>query len=680
MSASVARIVDHATPRDHLESATDARGARAAWSLFTQGWNRDALWDRVTLDLGLFCFGSAQVAAWLSPTHSVVTTQPLELIGACLVAVPTFRDALFPSEQAADDVHSNRLVSLAILASLGAGETWAAFATPLIMRLGHWLESRGLVGVEDARESLRRLTVGEVAVLDEETGRVVTAAIVQPGQLMVIPPHESFVADGVVESGSSTVDESTLTGESFPREVGRGDAVLAGTTNGAGVLRVRATATGESTLAGRVARDFDAAVACKPAVTKTLERYARWYVPGVVAAAILTFLVTGSLSRGTALLLVCCPCALALAGPAAWIATVSVALRRGILIRANGNWEHLADVDSLALDKTGTITTGQLSVVAYRSFATGTQRSNDGSAHVENAETLEIAHALALASTHPAAMAIARYANERIRRQREATDARELAGHGITGHVQGKHALLGRISWLEKQGVVVAPSIDHAGPVVGLAVEGCLLATFFLEDAVRSEAKAVIDDVRRQGVSRVVMITGDRVESARHAAAALALDDIHADCTPQSKRDLVLSERSRRGRVAMVGDGVNDALALAASDVGIAISRPGGNVARGAADVILWDGDLKALPGAIRLARSLRRLVTVNMSLALGCMGVMVVGASLGATSPLAAAVLHNVGAVAILIHCGLFVGCELRRRDFSANSSGRAPVRSLVS
>lgn len=672
MSASAAVMdgrANSATREDRATGARDNADGRGWLARVSRGHDGS---ERLTLELGALCFVSAQVAVWLSPANSLATTSYLELMGAWLVALPTFRDALFPSDETVDDVHSNRLVSLAILASLASGETWAAFVTPLIMRLGHWLESRGVVGVEDARESLRQLTAGAATVVDEETGRVTTVASVQLGQLMVIRPNESFVADGVVETGNSTVDESTLTGESFPRSVGPGATILAGTTNGGGMLRVRATAIGQSTLAGRVARDFDAALACKPGFTKTLERYARWYVPAVAALASATFLATGSIPRATALLLVCCPCALALAGPASWIATASVALRRGILIRAHGNWEALADVDSLALDKTGTITTGELRVSEYHSFVENSPPcDSDAATRTDSDPALSLAWGLALSSSHPAATAIVHYALARVKACDEATEVNELAGQGLAGQVRGARVLLGKPSWLESQGVALPQAIEHAGPVVGLAIEGRLRAYFLLADSVRSGAAATIEELRGLGVSRVVMLTGDHGQSARHAAAGLALDEIFADCTPQTKRDLVLDERSRRGRVAMAGDGVNDALALAASDVGIAVSRPGASVARGAADVILLDGNLSALPVAVRLARGLRRLVVVNVSLAVGCTVVMAMAASAGATSPVAAAVLHNIGAGLVLMNSGLFVSRELRKKASPVSNSG---------
>ncbi len=473
-------------------------------------------------------------------------------------------------------------------------------------------------------------------------------------------PGEQFTTDGVVEWGESTADESLLNGESLPRELRPGVQVLAGTTNGAGAVTVRVTATGNQTLAGRMARDFDAMLACRPRVLRWLDKFSQWYVPAVGISAAAVWAGTGSASRAAALLVSCCPCALALAGPAAVLAAISAAWRRGIVFRPDGRWESLADVRSVVLDKTGTITCGHLSVVAWRQL--DSQRSTS--------DILAIARRVASCSVHPIALAIMQFIQSRDASPCQASldKVYESTGEGVAAVDGGRWIRLGKMDWLKAAGVDchaadLGDVAAHEGPATVLAIDQQCVACFLLADAVRETSRTSLDRLRALGVSRLVMFTGDRAAAARAAAAVLPLDEVRADCSPQNKCDAVRRERERFGSVAMVGDGANDALAMAASNVGIAIDRAELPVAQGTADVVLMRGGLEGLPEALQLARRSRRLLIVNLTLAATSTAALATLAALGQLSTMTAAVVHNAGAALVLIHSGLFVLRDAYRR-----------------
>jgi len=594
------------------------------------------------LATGLLCVGLIQ--KYFGPPELANIADLIMAVAALVVAIPIFWHALFGL--LSQDPHTiiDQLVTLATLAALANGNFVTATLIPVIMAIGHFLEERSILGAQAAIEGLRVLHAHKAHLLTPEGERVVEPAELKKGDLLVVRPGDVIPADGEISEGSSAVDQSPVTGESVPEDLASGDPVYAGTVNLTGLIRVRVTRTGTQTALGRVVGLLREAEQSKTPVLKLIERYAGYYVPIILTIAGVVLFVTRDMSRAVAVLITGCPGALVLAGPTAMIAALAAASRLGILIKNTRFLESLADVDTVVLDKTGTVTLGRLELLSIRPM----------NGHRED-DLLRRAVVCAAASRHPASQAIVRAAESAgIETRLNDSEHRieEVSGKGILAAGDGETTLLGRREWLIEQGVELPENPDHSGSIVwlgrieqtaegprGLAV-GCLL----LADTPRPEAKQALRDLRTLGLERSVLLTGDRQEVARKIGADLEMDEIIAEVLPEQKLQTVHAERESGNLVMVVGDGVNDALALASGDVGVALGAVASDIALQSADVALMTNDLGRLPTCVELARRTRSAVHQNVLIGAGISIAFVWLASIGIVGPLAGALLHNIG------------------------------------
>ena len=555
---------------------------------------------------------------------------------ALIVSVPVFVEAWGALKNPTLHGVTDLLVATALVAAWVMGDLETAALVPLAMVIGHVLEERSLLGSREAIEALGRLTKVTARRLGVSGIEEVPSERLALGDRIEVRPGDRIAADGVVRNGSSSIDTAPITGESVPVEIATGGTVAAGTINLAGRLEIEVTAIGENTTLGRVVKLMRNAEAAKPPVTRLLERYAGSYLLLVLLVAACVLFFTGRVDAMMAVLVASCPCALVLAAPATAIASLAVAGRHGILVKSTAFLEELADVDTVILDKTGTVTVGHL-VLTGSVAAPG----------VEDADLRRLAASLGAASSHPVSRAVAAAvpADERL----ALTGIEEIGGLGVRAQLQGETVALGRAAFLET--TVEIPA--HDGPVVGVVRGGRFQGWLLLADEPRAEAAAALEDLRSLGLTHQIMLTGDRRSVAETMAKRLGINEVQAEVLPQQKLERVLAETAAGRHPLVVGDGINDALALKAGAVGVAMGAQGTDVALASSDLVLMTSNLKRLGTCIRLSRRCRRTINLNVAIGLGWTLAIIGGAALGLFGPVAAVLLHNLGTLAVMANAG---------------------------
>ncbi|THA86604.1 heavy metal translocating P-type ATPase [Streptomyces sp. A0592] len=525
----------------------------------------------------------------------------------------------------------------------------AAVAVPLFVLTGRHLEARARRGTGAALRSLAGLAAKDVTVREDGRERLLPIEELVPGQGFVVRPGERVATDGVVVSGSSALDLSLITGESDPVEVGPGRAVVGGAVNMGGLLLVQATAVGADTRLARITHLVTEAQAGKARAQRLADKVAGVFVPAVLSLAVTVlgfWLGAGAdpqaaVTAAVAILVVACPCALGLATPTALMAATGRGARLGILVKGPQSLEALRHVDVIVLDKTGTLTTGHMSVVQVTETAGG----------IGLDAAVRLAGAVEQGSEHPLGRAVVSYAQRAAARGPLPGVAGFLAvpGSGVTGIVEGRRVEVrtpgdGLPASLAQ---ALAEAEAAALTPVLVRVDGFDEALIALGDVLRPGSYRAVDRLRRLGVEPV-LATGDREATARAVARELGITEVHAHCSPEGKAALVRELRGGGRRVAVIGDGVNDAAALAEADLGIAMGS-GTDVAIGAADVTLVRGDIEAVADAVRLARRTLATIRLNLVWAFGYNAVTVPLAAVGLLGPMLAAAAMSASSVLVV-------------------------------
>jgi len=578
-------------------------------------------------------------------------------LASCVVAAPIFWIAVRGLLTNDPNTLTEQLVALATLAAMMMGDFVTATIIPIIMNLGHFLEERSVLGAQAAIEGLRKLHARHAMLVTPEGEKEVDPQSVKTGDVLVVRPGDVVPADGDIIEGSSTIDQSSITGESTPEDVTKHDAVFAGSVNLTGLIKIRVTKTGEKTTLGRVVGLLREAEQSKTPALKLIEQYASYYVPIILSIAGVVLFVTRDMSRAVTVLVVGCPGALILAGPTAMVAALALASRLGILIKNTRFLESLGSVDTVILDKTGTVTLGQLELV-------DSQPMNG----YDQTALFERALPCAAASRHPVSRAVvnaARHAKVSAPDLDSNIQVEEISGKGTRATGNGLVTMLGRREWLLEEGIEVPQNPQHLGPIVWVGqidkanggqqthTIGCLL----LADVARPEAKQAIHDLRELGLNRTVLLTGDRREVAEQIGKSLEFDEVVAEVLPQQKLDTVRKESEQGNSVMMVGDGVNDALALASGDVGIALGAAASDIALQSADVALMTNDLGRLPLTVRLARRTRLTIHQNILIGATISIVFVWLGSMGIFGPRIGGFLHFFGELLVILNSARILG-----------------------
>ena len=548
----------------------------------------------------------------------------------------------------------NLLMTIAVIGAVLIGEWLEAALVSFLFALSLALEAWSVGRARRAVEALLDLAPPTVRILTDGRETEVPASEVAVGTVFLVKPGDRIAMDGEVVRGSSEVNQAPITGESVPVWKEPGAQVFAGTINGNGALEVRSTKAASDTVLAHITQMVGAAQAKKAPSEQWVERFARYYTPVVFASAILVFLVPplafgGAWQewtyRALVLLVIGCPCALVISTPVSIVAALTASARNGVLIRGGSYMEAPASLNAVALDKTGTLTEGRPHVVRVVPVNEHTER-----------ELLARAAALESASDHPLAQAIVAYAQQRNVEFAPAEDCQVQPGKGVTGRFNGKNYWLGSHRLLKERGqetpevhqelermteagstVVVVGTEDHVCGYIGLA------------DTVRPNAKDLVDALRKAGIQHVVMLTGDNRGTALAIARETGVDEVHAELLPADKVAAVEKLVTQYSKVAMVGDGVNDAPALARATVGIAMGAVGSDAAIEAADIALMSDDLSKLPWLVRHSRRALLIIRQNITLSLAVKALFVLLTFAGFAS-LWAAIAADMGVSLLVI------------------------------
>ncbi|PQO38032.1 heavy metal translocating P-type ATPase [Blastopirellula marina] len=599
-------------------------------------------------------FGTALVAASFlgvgllidrfMPVEQHALAATFQAAAALLVIAPILWEAVYGLFQESPEYYSSQLVCVAALAAFAVGDFTTAVIVPVILSVAFFLEERSILGANSAIAGLqalqsnqaRRITAGG----EEQT---VAAADLRPGDLIVIGPGESIPADATVVQGHSAIDQSSITGESTPEEVEPESSIFAGSMNLTGVLRAEVTKAGDQTTIAKVLELFQEAERSKTRTLRLVEQYAKYFVLAVMLIAGITLFLTHDVTRAITVLVVGCPGPFLIAGPAAMVAALAVASRNGILVKNARFLEALSEVNSVVFDKTGTVTTGQLEVCHVVPF------------QGDEANVIDQVLAGTLANHHPVSKAIARYGAQRERTATEASLVEEIAGRGVRiRYPDERVVLLGRESWLNAEGIATQ-EVVHSGPQVWAAEvmgeQSRLLGCICLSDQPRPESAHVVQTLRSLGVERTVLLTGDRHAVAQQIGDQVGVDEIVSEVLPAEKLRVVELEKQAGYDVMVVGDGINDAPALAAGNVGVAMGVGGADITMRSADIVLMTHHLDRLPLAMVLSAKTKTTIHRNVLIGAGLTLVMLGLASAGSITPISGAILQNVGEAFVIVN-----------------------------
>jgi Cd2+/Zn2+-exporting ATPase len=600
--------------------------------------------------IALGLLGLGLLWRWQDPSQDGVA-QLLFGAASLLVAIPVLRSAWyslrFPSLHGITD----QLVALALLGAWATGDLLTAALLPVLMIFGHVLEERSVIGSQEAIESLGQLTRSQARLVGADGVIVeIDNSELRTGQWVEVRAGDRIPADGRVLSGAASLDTAPITGESVPLQVTPGMEVFGGAINLDGLLRIEVSRTGQDSTLGKVIALMQQAERAKPPITRLLERHAGQYMVLVLLIAAVTWFISKDPQAMLAVLVAACPCALVLSAPATAIAGVAVAARYGILIRSSAFLEEFADLSSLVIDKTGTLTYGALHLHSVRAAAA------DADANL----LLRLAASLGAASSHPVSRALASavpaahwYALD---------DLRERQGLGVVASTDHGEAALGRAELFGQLGIDLPAMPEHDGPIAGLSLNGRFLAWLLLADQVRPEAALAMAELRQLGLGRQLLLTGDRWPVAQALALEVGIQEVIAQALPEDKLSRVRSEIGHGFRPLVVGDGINDSLALKAGVVGVAMGVGGSDIALASADIVLIGSDLRRLGTCVRLSRQCRRTLQVNVAIGLGWTLAIVAAAAfgwLGAAGAMIAALLHNLSTLLVLGNAGRLLRVE---------------------
>ncbi|OPY59304.1 MAG: putative cadmium-transporting ATPase [Pelotomaculum sp. PtaU1.Bin035] len=560
----------------------------------------------------------------------------------------------------AREMNVDELVSLAMVASVVIGEYLSAAVVAFIMVLGSLLEKFTSQQARNAIQALVRLNPQTATVLRDGVESNLPLREIRPGDEIVIRPGETIPVDGTVVRGTAAVNQASLTGESLPVDKTVGDSVFAGTASYSGMLVVRAKQVGEETTLGKLIRLVQEAESMRAPVLRVADRYARYFTPLIITISVAVYLLTGDSHRAITVLIVGCPCAFILSAPTAITASLGNAARNGVMIKSGAFLEELGRINAVAFDKTGTLTTGKpvlTDVVPASGFTPE--------------YVLWLAGSAEKYSEHPLARPILEAAKTSGSPPAEPADFCQIPGTGVGALVEDKKVFVGTASE-EDEGPsqVVA---DGAKTRLVVKVNDRIAGWLYISDQTRSGVREmVVPELHRLGVTKTLLLTGDRESVAAHLAKASGIHNYESCLLPEQKLQRIKALQQQGYKVAMVGDGINDAPSLAAADIGIAMGAMGTDVAVDSADIALMTDDLTKIPFALRLGRLTLKTIDFNIFFALLFNLLAIILSTLGWLNPVTGAIAHNIGSVLVVLN-----SARLIRKRFEPLASNGAAATS---
>ena len=547
-------------------------------------------------------------------------------------------------------ISSALLISIAMIAAIAIGDLFASGEVAFIMAIGAILED---MTTNRARKGLKKL----VDIAPKTARRVVGGhdELVPPEEIAIgdtvrILPGESIPVDGRIISGTTSVDQTIMTGESLPIDKEEGDEVFAGTINLYGAIDIEAEKTCSDSSLEKLIRLVEEAERKKAPIQRIADTWASWLVPAALLIAIIAYFITGDIVRAVTVLVVFCPCALVLATPTAIMAAIGQATKNGVIIKSGEALERMGKADVIAFDKTGTLTFGSPSVSDVIILGDGISRE----------EFLSIAASAERSSGHPLAAALTAYAESEGIRLETPQQSTMVAGRGIIASVSGHDVICGNQRMLSEQGIsseMAEGFTEEAGQqgkaIMIVAVDGICSGVIAFSDSLRAESSGVLSELRKTGV-RTVLLTGDNARAASFIASGLEIGSVYSDLLPSQKVDRINDMQKAGAVVAMVGDGVNDAPALKSADIGIAMGVMGSDIAVDSADIALMSEDLVRIPYLKKLSVATVNTIKLSISLSLCINAIAVTLSVLGLLTPTIGALVHNAGSVFVVLIAAL--------------------------
>ena len=620
--------------------------------------------------IGLLFVINAFIVDWIFDQGGMVASASA-MIGAVLLGYPIVWTAIKDLRNGLLGI--NELVGIAVLASFASGDYKTAGVVAFFMLMGEIIETRTAEGARASIESLIKLTPTKARRLTPQGEEEVAARDLAIGDVIRIRPGDNVAADGVIVTGQGSFNQANITGESLPVDKKPGDDVFAGTQNLTGVLEIKVSRAGADTTLGKVRELILAAEKTKLPIMRIIDQYMVYYTPLVLVLGALVWAFTKDLNRVISVLVVSCPCAFILATPTAMVAALSAAARLGILIKNVSDIELAARINAFVFDKTGTLTTGKLAV--SRLAPAG---------ETQPAELLRIAASAEKYSNHPTAKALAQLAQEAGVPLSEPKNFAETAGRGIKAEVDGATIFVGRAQWLKDNHIAedFEKSVDlnetEGFSLIYVARNGKFIGWLGLQDQTRAEAREALAELKLNHVRRIAIVSGDRQPVASRVAREIGCEEVVGDCLPQDKVEFVRQMKAKGYRVAVVGDGVNDAPALAAGDIGIAMGAAGSEVAIHSATIALMNNDLRRLPFLVKLSRNTRAVINQNFMFGVAFIIGGLTLAAFGKINPIVAAIMHNAGSILVIFNSARLVrqGEELEPYQPVSATETLAPER----
>jgi Cd2+/Zn2+-exporting ATPase len=543
------------------------------------------------------------------------------------------------------EVNVDELVSLAIIASLIQGEFLTAAVVSFVMTFGGLIEQITSESARKAIKSLVRISPETATVITDDEEKTIPIDKVSVGHQILIKPGERIPVDATILSGVSAVDESAMTGEPLPIEKQIGDTILAGTLNHNGVIKAKATKVGKDTTLGKVINLVSEAEMHRPEAVRLIDRYATWFTPAILTCAAIAWIFTGDISRAVALMIVGCPCALILAAPTATVAALGRSAKAGILVKGGQYLERVAAVKAVLFDKTGTLTLGEPRVEEIA--------CTEG---IEKEEVLSCAASAEQHCTHPLARAILKAAHYAKIVVRGAENAFHEIGLGVRAMVDGSLVEVGSVAASDNTAAFpkhlqqcIDSSMSRGVTPLIVYRDQAPVGLLNVTDQVRPVAITTIKAFSKLGINEMAILSGDHNKAVQQVADSVGINKVYGRLKPQDKVDVIKEYQSRQLPVMFVGDGINDAPALAVSQVGVAMGAAGTDVALETADIALTHDNIAKLPWLIRLSRRMLTIIKVNIVFGLAFNAVAVVAGGLGWLTPIMAAIVHNVGSVLVV-------------------------------
>ena len=548
-------------------------------------------------------------------------------------------------------VYSTLLITIAMIASIAIGELFAAGEIAFIMAIGAILEVKTVKRAQKGLKNLISLAPAQGRRISGKDEDMIPAEQIKPDDILRVLPGEAIPVDGEIITGNTSIDQSIMTGESLPVDKTIGDSVYCGTINRFGSVDIKATKVGEDSSLQKLIRMVREAEQNKAPIQRVADRWASWLTPAALIIAVVTYLITSDATRAVTVLVVFCPCALALATPTSIVAAIGQAAKFGVIIKSGDALERMGKVDTVAFDKTGTLTLGNLTVSDVVSFNPA----------LSEGDLLSLAASVESRSEHPLGKAITSYAREQGLVTKPISDFNMEIGKGVSAVVDGRNVSCGSTAWLWERGVVFDSNAETAlehlqrqgKAVISVSARSELMGIVALSDTLRPTVKDMIQALKvvKTGAT---LLTGDHKRSSDYFAGLVGISDVYAGLLPAQKVEIIQELQSRGCNICMIGDGVNDAPALKTANVGVAMGGMGSDIAVEAADIALMGDDISHIPYLKRLSNATVRLIKFNIALSLGINLSAIVLSILALLTPVTGALVHNIGSVLVVLNAAL--------------------------